>query len=252
MPTGALLVYPQPQAVDAAGVPIAGAQLFSFATGTNTPQATYADSALVTPNLNPQIADARGAFGVCFLDPTLTYRMKLEDADGATIWVADGIGYSWITSQITAAVAVETARAEASEAALSAAIASATTAQSAVNTALSDAITAETARAEAAEAALAAVDADLQAQINALPGATGGGSRAGNFSDASSSAFTVTFDPPFTTACVYITPQPINPISDPPIFLQLATLTNTGATGTLVDNFNVPVFGPCNWFAEGY
>jgi len=251
MPTGALLVYPQPQAVDAAGVPIAGAQLFSYATGTNTPQPTYADAALVTPNQNPQIADARGAFGLCFLDPTLTYRMKLEDADGATIWVADGIGWTWITDQITAAVAVETSRAEAAEAALSAAISSATTAQSAVNTALSDAIDAEIARAEAAEAALAAEDASLQSQIDAISGggSGAGGTRGGTFD--LSNPFSVTFTPAFTNDCESVIGA-YPGVGSPPIFYAPASLDKNGSAGVWSDNFGVPVGGTINWIAFGF
>jgi len=251
MPTGALLVWPQPQAVDAAGVPIAGAQLFAYATGTNTPQNTYADSSLVTPNLNPLIADPRGAFGLCFLDPTLTYRMKLEDADGATLWVVDGIGYTWIADQITAAVAVETARAEAEEANLLAQILAEVARAEAAEAALQAEIDAEIARAEAAEAALAAEDASLQSQIDAISGggSGAGGTRGGTFD--LSNPFSVTFTPAFTNDCESVIGA-YPGVGSPPIFYAPASLDKNGSAGVWSDNFGVPVGGTINWIAFGF
>lgn len=251
---GVLLPWPQPQPVDAAGVPIVGAQLFSYATGTNTPLATYADGGLGTANLNPLIADEAGRFGLVFLDPSQNYRIVLKDADGAQIWLADPVGYDWvstlITSMISGAVAVETARAEAAEAALQAAIDAETARAEAAETALQAAIDAETARAEAAEAALAAEDVSLQNQINALGGGGGGGSTRGGSFDLAN-PFTVTFDPAFAGDCESV--QGAYPgVGSPPIFYQPASLSKTGTAGTWVDNFGVPVGGVINWIALGY
>jgi microcystin-dependent protein len=86
--------WPNTFSVSAAGVPRVGAQLFFYATGTNTPQNTYADSALTVANLNPLIADADGQFGNIFLLPSPNYRVVLEDSAGNTIWDMDPIGPS--------------------------------------------------------------------------------------------------------------------------------------------------------------
>lgn len=248
MAVGAPLIYPVISYIDEAGVPLVGGQLFFFASGTNTPQNTFADGALTTPNANPLIADARGQFGPIFLDPTLGYKVKLEDANSVEQWVFDPITWTWITSQIAAAVAVETARAEAAEAAITAALAASDAAQSAVNTALSDAITAETVRAEAAEAVLQGEIDTINATLAGLP-TSFSGTRGGQFD--LSNPFDVTFSPAFPSQCGFLAGA-YPGTGSPPIFYQPATLTNTGSTGTFVDNFGVPVGGVINWWAVGF
>lgn len=90
--SGSRFAWPNTFSVDAAGVPRVGAQLFFYATGTNTPQNTYNDAALTVPNTNPVISDALGQFGNIFLLPSPSYRVVLQDADDVTIWVMDPVG----------------------------------------------------------------------------------------------------------------------------------------------------------------
>lgn len=86
--------WPNTFSVDAGGVPRVGAKLAFYATGTNTPQNTYADSALTVPNLNPLIADADGQFGNIFLVASPNYRVVLSDSSDVVIWDMDPIGPS--------------------------------------------------------------------------------------------------------------------------------------------------------------
>lgn len=72
--------------------PSDGAQLFFFATGTSTPQNTYADEALTTPNTNPVIADSNGLFGSIFIKGI--YNVVLKDKNGVQQWQADPVGGS--------------------------------------------------------------------------------------------------------------------------------------------------------------
>ena len=48
------------QFIDAAGVPLAGGLLYTYAAGTTTPQTTYTDSTGATANSNPIVLDSRG------------------------------------------------------------------------------------------------------------------------------------------------------------------------------------------------
>ena len=72
------------------GSPInAGAKLYFYQTGTTTPQNTYSDSALTTPNANPVVADSNGLFGPIYLLATPDYKAILKDSSGTTIWTTD-------------------------------------------------------------------------------------------------------------------------------------------------------------------
>ena len=95
---GNRLVWPNPFSVDTAGVPRAGAQLFFYQTGTNTPQATYSDANLTVPNTNPIIADEAGQFGSIFLLSTPSYKVVLEDINGNVVWSQDPVGFASFVS----------------------------------------------------------------------------------------------------------------------------------------------------------
>ena len=74
---------------DADGAPLVGGKLYSYVAGTSTPQATYTDSDLTTPNANPIILEADGRPA----DPIFTlpagYKFVLHDADDAEVWTLD-------------------------------------------------------------------------------------------------------------------------------------------------------------------
>lgn len=72
------------------GNPLSGGQLFTYAAGTTTPQATYTDSTGGTSNPNPVILNARGEASV-WMTPTQAYKLVLKDANGNLIWSQDQV-----------------------------------------------------------------------------------------------------------------------------------------------------------------
>lgn len=75
---------------DNLGFPLAGGQLFTYAAGTSTPQATYVDSTQTTQNTNPVILNFRGEAFV-WLNPLQSYKFVLQDVFGNLIWTEDNI-----------------------------------------------------------------------------------------------------------------------------------------------------------------
>lgn len=64
--------------------------VYSFAAGTTTPLATYADAALGTSNGTSVTLDASGRANI-YLSSTLSYKLTLRTAAGVDIWTRDGI-----------------------------------------------------------------------------------------------------------------------------------------------------------------
>jgi hypothetical protein len=69
---------------------LAGGKLYTYQSGTTTPQATYTDSTGATPNANPVILDSNGMASV-WLDSSLSYKFVLKDSNDVTQWTEDGI-----------------------------------------------------------------------------------------------------------------------------------------------------------------
>jgi hypothetical protein len=68
------------------GVVLPGAKLYTYVAGSpSTPLATYSDSALAVPNLNPVVASSGGLFGPIYLTPGVAYKFLLTDANGVTV-----------------------------------------------------------------------------------------------------------------------------------------------------------------------
>lgn len=84
-----LTPQPKTQFVSAAGVPLSGGKVYTYAAGTTTPQATYTDVTGSTPNPNPVILDSRGEASIWL--GSATYKFKLTDADDVEIWTVDYI-----------------------------------------------------------------------------------------------------------------------------------------------------------------
>lgn len=84
------VLAPQPvfQAFSPNGQFLVGGQLFTYAAGTSTPQATYVDSTQTTQNPNPVILNAMGQAQV-WLNPLLSYKFVLEDSAGNLLWTVD-------------------------------------------------------------------------------------------------------------------------------------------------------------------
>lgn len=77
------------QFIDAAGIPLAGGFVYTYAAGTTTPQATYTDSTGATANSNPIVLDSRGEANIWL--GSATYKFKLTDANNTEIWTVDNI-----------------------------------------------------------------------------------------------------------------------------------------------------------------
>lgn len=102
---GSRYYTPRPFEVDGEGVPIVGAQLFTYVTGTSTPLPSYADVNLTTPNPNPVLSDGNGRYPDIWLTPTTAYKVAEygpnpdpntpstpADPQGVQIWTADPCG----------------------------------------------------------------------------------------------------------------------------------------------------------------
>jgi hypothetical protein len=73
----------------AAGIPLVGGKLYTYASGTTVPLATYTDDTGNFANTNPIILDSRGEANVWF-GPS-RYTLVLKDSLDNLIWTADGI-----------------------------------------------------------------------------------------------------------------------------------------------------------------
>jgi len=107
MPTTNIAPYEKQRFFDAAGLPLAGGKLFTYAAGTTTKQNSYTDSTGATPNTNPIILDAAGYCNL-WLDQSLAYKVTLSpstDTDPPTnpIWTVDQLNTS--ASPVLAALA---------------------------------------------------------------------------------------------------------------------------------------------------
>lgn len=83
------------KAFDNNGSPLVGGKLFTYAAGTSTKIATYADANTVTPNANPVILDFRGEARV-WVPPNVSYKWVLAPANdtdppGSPIWTVDDL-----------------------------------------------------------------------------------------------------------------------------------------------------------------
>lgn len=102
-------VLPQPIArfFTAAGAPLAGGLVYTYAAGTTTPMASYMDSTGLIQNSNPVILDSTGSASIWISG---AYKIVLKDSTGVVQWTADNIQdlftYDQITSTSTTSVAI--------------------------------------------------------------------------------------------------------------------------------------------------
>lgn len=80
---------PKTQFLDAAGAPLAGGLVYTYAAGTTTPQASYTDSSGSTANSNPIVLDSRGEANIWLGEAN--YKMTLCDPQNTEIWTVDYI-----------------------------------------------------------------------------------------------------------------------------------------------------------------
>ncbi len=93
-----------PQFFDDDGTPLSGGLLYTYASGTVTPQTTYQDQAGVTANANPIVLNARGECTGLWLTSGVEYTFLLKRADLTTVWTRDDIGGAASTSGTVASV----------------------------------------------------------------------------------------------------------------------------------------------------
>lgn len=77
------LLLPTARATDANANPYSGAKWSFFESGTDSPQAVYADAALTTSLGSVVTADSAGKFVPIYFDASLTYRGVLKNSDGS-------------------------------------------------------------------------------------------------------------------------------------------------------------------------
>ncbi len=82
---------PNIQFLDPNGVPLAGGLVYFYVSGTTTPQNTYSDPDLTTPNTNPIVLNSGGYLGNVFLIQGALYKVVVEDSGGAQQWTADPV-----------------------------------------------------------------------------------------------------------------------------------------------------------------
>lgn len=90
------------------GSAVANGSLYSYAAGTSTPQATYTDATLGTPNANPVVLDANGMAPQIWTSSS-AYKFVLKNSSGVTLWTVDNVQYvdnGYITSAMIAAGAI--------------------------------------------------------------------------------------------------------------------------------------------------
>ena len=80
---------PKMQFESAAGVPLSGGKVYTYAAGTTTPQATFTDYTGATSNANPIILNSRGEAAIWL--GSASYKFKLTDANDVEIWTVDYI-----------------------------------------------------------------------------------------------------------------------------------------------------------------
>ena len=81
---------PRQQFFDAAGVPLVGGKVYTYAGGTTTPIATYTTQAGNVNNTNPIILDSRGQANI-WLFPSISYKYVITDANDVTQYTVDNI-----------------------------------------------------------------------------------------------------------------------------------------------------------------
>jgi hypothetical protein len=240
------ILVPVPQFCDADGNPYAGGTIATYVTGTSTPKETWLDPDRVALNTNPIVLDSAGR---CQMWGDGDYRLILRDALGNLIWDQPSTTIvSAAMAPVVAAATIEDAvvllgiddliATEAADRA--AADSTEQTARIAADNTLTTDLAAEVTRAEAAEA-------DLQTQIDAIPGG-GGALVQGGQGNASSGHVRITFPTPYTTC------QSCVAVADGTGYTSIAillTFDNTGADIYVVTSTNSPAACDVDWIAVG-
>ena len=104
MATGVVIPVPKAQFFDNDGDALAGGLLYAYAAGTSTPQDTFSDVGLTTPNTNPVVLDAAGRATI-YLTPSTAYKFVLKTSTGTTLWTQDNVTVAAVAAGVTQLVA---------------------------------------------------------------------------------------------------------------------------------------------------
>lgn len=85
MSQGYVLPLPKGYLFTVNGALAPGYKLYFYVSGTTTPQDTFTDGTLSTPNPNPVVADGNGNVQI-FVPPDNVYRVTLHDASDNPVW----------------------------------------------------------------------------------------------------------------------------------------------------------------------
>lgn len=88
-PPAALMPVPRIQFLDVNGTPLAGGFVYTYAAGTSTPLATFADSTGNVNNSNPVALDS-GGFATIWLGPQ-AYKIAVTDSNNAPQYTVDNV-----------------------------------------------------------------------------------------------------------------------------------------------------------------
>lgn len=91
---------PIPQWFDAEGNPLAAGKVYSYITGTSTPQSTYTSSSGSVANANPYILDSEGR-GEIWLSASQNYDLLIKDSNDNTIDSITNLSSDGITISLT-------------------------------------------------------------------------------------------------------------------------------------------------------
>jgi hypothetical protein len=89
--THQLFDLPRQQPLSAAGLVLPGAKISFYLTGTSTPTPVYTTSALSVAHSQPVVADAGGRFAAIYLDPTISYKATVTDANDVLLYTVDPV-----------------------------------------------------------------------------------------------------------------------------------------------------------------
>jgi hypothetical protein len=82
-------------ATDADGLPLPGAKIYTYETGTTTPLTVYQNAALSTPHANPIIAGSDGTYGPIYTTGVENVKIVITDALDATVDTIDPVPFGF-------------------------------------------------------------------------------------------------------------------------------------------------------------
>jgi hypothetical protein len=96
---------PPQHPLSAAGRVLPGAKAYFYLTETDTPTDTYQDAELDTEHANPVVADSGGRFPAIYLDPEVTYKVTIKDANDVLLYTIDPANPDTLQQEVSSTVA---------------------------------------------------------------------------------------------------------------------------------------------------